>query len=241
MQQLEIKNLFVNVGDKEILSGIDLVIKKGEIHAIMGPNGSGKSSLANAIMGHPKYKVMSGKILVDGQDVTNLPPNKRAEAGLFLSMQHSPEITGVTVNNFLRNSAESLAKEKYNPIKFYNNLIEKMKQTGVNPDFVKRYLNVGFSGGEKKQMEIIHLLTIQSSYAILDEIDSGLDVDALKMVSVAIKNYHNKDNAVLLITHYNRILHEVQPDFVHIMKKGKIVESGSHKLALQIEAKGYNN
>lgn len=240
MSKLEIKNLFVNVGDKEVLSGIDLVIKRGEIHAIMGPNGSGKSTLANVIMGHPKYKITKGEILIDGKDITNLPPNKRAEAGLFLSMQHSPEIHGVTVNNFLRNSAESLTKEKYNPIKFYNNLIEKMKQTGVNPDFVKRYLNVGFSGGEKKQMEIIHLLTIQPSYAILDEIDSGLDVDALKMVSTAIKSYHNKNNAVLLITHYNRILHEVPPDFVHIMKKGKIVESGGHELALQVESSGYN-
>lgn len=241
MYQLEIKNLFVNVGEKEVLSGIDLVIKRGEMHVIMGPNGSGKSTLANVVMGHPKYAITKGKILVDGKDLTNLPPNKRAEAGLFLSMQHSPEIAGVTVNNFLRNSMESLHKEKYNPIKFYNNLIEKMKQTGVNPDFVKRYLNVGFSGGEKKQMEIIHLLTIQPKYAILDEIDSGLDVDALKMVANAVKTYHNKNNAVLLITHYNRILREILPDFVHIMKNGKIVESGSHKLASQVEAKGYNN
>ena len=241
MNKLEIKNLFVNVGEKEILSGIDLVIQKGEIHVIMGPNGSGKSTLANVIMGHPKYKITSGKILVDGKDITGLPPNKRAEAGLFLSMQQSPEINGVTVNNFLRNSVESLTKEKYNPIKFYNNLVEKMKQTGVNPDFIKRYLNVGFSGGEKKQMEIIHLLTINPNYAILDEIDSGLDVDALKMVLTAIKNYHNKNNAVLFITHYTRILLDIKPDFVHIMKKGKIVESGDHELALQIEAKGYNN
>ena len=240
MNKLEIKNLFVNVGEKEVLSGIDLVIKIGEVHAIMGPNGSGKSTLANVLMGHPKYKIISGKILIDGKDITNLPPNKRAEAGLFLSMQHSPEINGVTVNNFLRNSVESLNKEKHNPIKFYNNLIEKMKQTGVNPDFVKRYLNVGFSGGEKKQMEIIHLLTLDPKYAILDEIDSGLDVDALQMVSNAIKQYHNKNNAVLLITHYNRLLRNIPPDFVHIMKKGKIVKSGGKELSLQIEKKGYN-
>lgn len=241
MPRLEIKNLFVNVDGKEILSGINLVIHRGEIHAIMGPNGSGKSTLANTIMGHPRYKITAGKILVDGVDTTELPPNKRAEAGLFLSMQHAPEIAGVTVNNFLRNSVESLSKEKHNPIKFYNNLAEKMRQTGVNPDFVKRYLNVGFSGGEKKQMEIISLLTLQPNYAILDEIDSGLDVDALQMVSKAINAYHNKNNAVLLITHYNRILRDIKPDFIHIMKKGKIVKSGGRELALQIESKGYNS
>lgn len=238
-QKLQIKKLFVNVGDKEVLHGVDLVINKGEIHVIMGPNGSGKSTLANALMGHPKYKIIGGTILLDGKDITDVFTTEKAKAGLFLSMQHSPEIHGVTINNFLRTATEALSGQKHNPVKFYGELGEKLAKLNIDKNFIKRYLNVGFSGGEKKQMEIIQLLTLNPKYAILDEIDSGLDVDALKMVAKGINKYHTDQNALLLITHYNRILKYVKPDFVHIMKDGKIVQTGDKTLAKKIEKQGY--
>jgi Fe-S cluster assembly ATP-binding protein len=241
MDSLEIKNLYVIAGEKQVISDLNLTIKKGEVHAIMGPNGSGKSSLVNSIAGHPKYKITKGSIILDGEDITKLSPDKRAKAGLFLSMQNSPEIPGVSVNNFLRVSSEALSGKRSNPVKFYENLLEKIKKLGINIDFAKRYLNVNFSGGEKKQIEILQLLTLESKYAILDEIDSGLDVDALKMVSKGINEYKDKNNAVLLITHYNRILNYVQPNFVHIMKNGRIVESGNKDVAKKIEDEGYGN
>lgn len=239
MKKLELKNLYISVENKEVVRGLDLEINMGEIHAIMGPNGSGKSSLANTIAGHPKYKITKGQILLDSKNITNLSPSDKAKAGLFLSMQHPPEIVGVTISNFLRTTVAELTGENQNPIKFYNALSERLKELNIDEKFAKRYLNVGFSGGEKKQMEILQLLTLNPKYAILDEIDSGLDVDALKMVSKGIKTFHTKDNAVLLITHYNRILQYLEPDFVHIMKSGRIVESGGKKLAERIEKEGY--
>ena len=239
MNNLEIKNLHVLVGDKEIIRGLDLTINTGEVHAIMGPNGSGKSTLANALAGHPKYEITAGKIIVDGKNLTGLGPDKIARAGVFLSMQHPPEIDGVTVNNFLRTASETLAGEKHNPIKFYNSLLKKMVELKIDKNFSKRYLNVGFSGGEKKAMEIIQLLTLRPSYAILDEIDSGLDVDALKMVARGINRFCGPKTAVLLITHYNRILKLIRPDYVHIMKAGQIVKSGGPELAIEVEKRGY--
>jgi len=239
MSSLKIENLYVSVDDKEIIKGLDLELKKGEIHVIMGPNGSGKSTLANVLMGHPKYKITKGKIILDDQDITDYSVTERARLGLFLSQQHPPEIPGVTVSNFLRVSSDSLNSKKNNPVKFYKDLLEKVKDIGIDKEFIKRYVNVGFSGGEKKQMEMFQLLTLNPKYAILDEIDSGLDIDALKMVSEGVNKFYSKDKGILLITHYNRILQYIKPEFVHIMKDGKIIESGGKELAIRIEKQGY--
>ena len=236
---LELQNLHISVDKKEIVHGVSLEIKQGEIHALMGPNGSGKSTLANAIMGHPKYVVTKGKVVLDGEDVTAMKVSDKARRGLFLSMQHSPEIAGVTTTNFLRTATASLTGEKQNPIKFHQRLIEQLKCLGIHPDFASRYLNVGFSGGEKKRMEILQLLMLQPTYAILDETDSGLDVDALKAVAEGINRFHNAERGVVLITHYNRLLQYVKPTHVHIMQAGKIVESGGPELAIRIEENGY--
>jgi len=235
------KNLHISVADKPIVHGIDLEIKPGEIHAIMGPNGSGKSTLANAIMGHPMYRITEGQIILDGVDATAEKVSVKAKKGLFLSMQYPPEIAGVTINNFLRTVVASLTGEKQNPVVFYRKLIEKLKELNMDEGFAGRYLNVGFSGGEKKRMEILQLLMLNPKYAILDETDSGLDVDALKIVAHGIHRFHNDDHAVLLITHYNRILEYVRPDFVHIMVGGRIVASGTANLAQQVEDRGYQS
>lgn len=236
---LNIKNLHVSIGGSEIVKGIDLEIKPGEVHAIMGPNGSGKSTLANALMGHPKYEVSQGFIEIDGETINAASPDTRAKKGLFLSMQYSPEIPGVTVTNFLRLAVESLTGEKKNPLVFYNELQNNMKELTIDPEFAKRYLNVGFSGGEKKRLEVLQLLMLQPTYAILDETDSGLDVDALKIVAEGINAFRKPTTGVLLITHYNRILQYIQPDLVHIMQAGKIVKSGGQELAELVEARGY--
>ncbi|OGH58951.1 MAG: Fe-S cluster assembly ATPase SufC [Candidatus Magasanikbacteria bacterium RIFCSPHIGHO2_01_FULL_33_34] len=241
MRKLEIKNLFVEVDNKVVIKGLDLVINRGEIHVMMGPNGSGKSTLANALMGHPKYKITKGNIIIDGIDMTKKKSDSRAKAGLFLSMQNPPEVTGVSLNNFVRTSVESIKDEKINPVKFYRTLSDKLETMGINKDFLKRHVNVGFSGGEKKQMEIVQLLILNPNYVILDEIDSGLDVDALKKVSEGINNFFNKDKAILMITHYSRILDYIKPNFVHIMKNGKITKSGNEKMVKIIEKQGYSN
>jgi len=246
---LQIYNLHVSVDDpstklgagKEIVKGLDLEIKAGEVHVIMGPNGSGKSTLANALMGHPKYKVSKGYITLDGEDITVFKTNERAKRGLFLSMQYPAEIEGVTISNFLRMAVGAITGVKKNPIDFYRELTEKMKELEIDPLFAKRYLNLGFSGGEKKRMEILQLLMLNPKYAILDETDSGLDVDALRIVCEGINKYRSKDKGILLITHYNRILEYVTPDFVHIMREGRIVRSGGPELAKVIEERGYEN
>lgn len=237
---LKIEKLSISVESKKIVSDFSLNINPGEIHAIMGPNGSGKSTLANSIMGHPKYTVTGGKILLDDEDITNAKVNKKAKKGLFLSMQYPPQIDGVSITNFLRTAVNALTGDKQNPVKFHKQLLETMKVLNIDPAFASRYLNVGFSGGEKKRLEILQLLVLNPKYAILDETDSGLDVDALKIVSSGINKFHTKENGVLLITHYNRILEYVQPDYVHIMVNGRIVKSGGKDLAVEVEKEGYD-
>lgn len=234
-----IKDLYVNRENKEILHGVNLEVKKGEVHVIMGPNGSGKSTLVNAVMGHPKYDVISGKVFVDDEDITDLDVHKKSLAGLFLSQQHPSELNGVTITTFLRAAVEAHTGEKQHPVIFFKQLQEKMKELHIDPTFVQRYVNVGFSGGEKKKMEILQLSVLQPKYAILDETDSGLDVDALRVVSDGINKFRSQDTGVLLITHYNRLLEYVVPDFVHIMVDGKIVKSGDATLAYEIEKDGY--
>lgn len=238
---LSIKNLHISVDDKEIVKGLDLEIQPGEVHVIMGPNGSGKSTLANTLMGHPKYNVTKGYITLDDEDITAFKTNERAKRGLFLSMQYPAEIEGVTISNFLRMAVSAITGVKNNPIDFYRSLTEKMKELQIDPLFAKRYLNVGFSGGEKKRMETLQLLVLNPKYAILDETDSGLDVDALRIVCEGINKYRSKDKGILLITHYNRILEYITPDFVHIMRDGKIIKSGGSELAKEVEVSGYEN
>ncbi|MBI2443787.1 MAG: Fe-S cluster assembly ATPase SufC [Candidatus Magasanikbacteria bacterium] len=236
---LDIQNLAIAVADKKIVHGVSLEIKPGEVHTIMGPNGSGKSTLANALLGHPKYTITEGQILLDGKEITKDSPDKRARAGLFLSMQHPPEIPGVSVANFLRLAVGAVSGNPQNPLTFFPELTKQMAGLGIDPEFAKRHVHGGFSGGEKKKVEILQLLLLNPKYAILDETDSGLDVDALKIVAAGINRFKSKNNSVLLITHYNRILEYVIPDFVHIMVGGKIVKSGGKELAREIEKNGY--
>ncbi len=236
---LDINNLHISIADKEIVKGLSLEIEPGQVHAIMGPNGSGKSTLANTLMGHPKYTVTEGKIVVDGNEITDAEPNERAEAGLFLSMQYPTAIEGVTITKLMKSAVEAKTGETLNPVRFFQLLQEKMKELNMDPSFAKRYVNSGFSGGEKKRAEILQLMMLDPTYAILDETDSGLDVDALKIVAEGINNVKAQNKGVLLITHYNRILQHVQPDVVHVMVDGKIVKSGEKELAEEIENSGY--
>ncbi len=236
---LDIQNLHVSVGDKEIIHGINLQIELGKIIAIMGPNGSGKSTLANTIAGHPAYNITDGKILLDGEDITVLSPDKRAQKGLFLSMQYTPEIPGVTVANFLRLALNAVTGKTHKPMYVHKLLQEKMKNLDIDPAFLSRYLNVGFSGGEKKRLEILQLTVLNPLYTILDETDSGLDIDSLRIIAEEINHVANKDRGILLITHYNRILEYIVPDVVHIMIDGKIVKTGDNTLAKEIEENGY--
>ncbi len=240
MMALEIKNLHVEVDGKEILKGISLKITDGEVHALMGPNGSGKSTLANTLMGHPKHKITKGKILLNEEDITNLSPDKRAKKGLFLSFQHPSEISGVTIQNFLKTSYNNLKDEKLPVFKFKKILQEKAKLLDVDEIFFSRYLNEGFSGGEKKKTEILQLLTLDPKIAILDETDSGLDIDALKIVSNGINQFKNPNKSILIITHYKRILEYIKPDKISIIKDGKIVYEGNSDLIDHLEKKGYD-
>ena len=236
---LSIQNLHVSSGKKKILKGVNLKIKLGEIHVIMGPNGSGKSSLSLALMGHPQYKITAGKITLDGKDISKLTPDKRAKLGLFLAMQYPTAIPGVSVANFIRTSMRSV-KSKVKPPEFVRGLKAKMSDLKINESFASRGINEGFSGGEKKKMEVLQLSMLEPKYAILDETDSGLDVDALKLVAKGIKKVHGPKMGILLITHYQRILKYIKPDFVHILVGGKIVKSGTFRLAQKIEEKGYS-
>jgi len=236
---LAIHNLHVGVQKKEIIHGLNLEVKKGEVHAIMGPNGSGKSTLANTLMGHPKYYVKEGTIIFDGADITAEKPDERAKKGLFLSMQYLPEIPGVTISNFLRTAVTSITGEKQHPVKFHRALKEKLSELGMDPEFATRYLNVGFSGGEKKRMEVLQLEMLKPAYAILDETDSGLDIDALKLVADGIKRFASEHTGVLIITHYPRLLEIIAPTHVHIMKAGNIVESGGMELVQKVEEGGF--
>ncbi|NCO04761.1 MAG: Fe-S cluster assembly ATPase SufC [Candidatus Magasanikbacteria bacterium] len=236
---LFLRTVSVEVEGKEIIHGLSLELPKGQVHVIMGPNGSGKSTLVNALMGHPSYTLTGGQIMLDGEDITQRAPDERSKAGLFLSMQYPPEIAGVTISNFLRMVYEAKMGEKQNPVVFYRFLQEKMEELQIDPTFAKRYVNQGFSGGEKKRAEILQLAVLDPTYAILDETDSGLDVDALKVVSEGINRFRSEEKGILLITHYNRILEYVTPDVVHIMIDGNIVKSGGAELAKDIEEKGY--
>ena len=245
MATLEIKNLHVSVdtdqGKKQILRGVDLVIKSGETHAVMGPNGSGKSTLAYSVAGHPKYEVTDGEILLDGENVLEMSVDERARAGLFLAMQYPVEIPGVSVSNFLRTAKTALDGEAPKLRELVGDLKKALTNLRMDPDFTERNVNEGFSGGEKKRHEILQLELLKPKIAILDETDSGLDVDALKVVSEGVNRAKDtSDLGVLLITHYTRILRYIKPDFVHVFVAGKIAEQGGPELADRLEAEGYD-
>ncbi|MEN9970933.1 MAG: hypothetical protein RJA75_716 [Actinomycetota bacterium] len=245
MATLEVKNLHVTVetdqGTKEILKGVDLTIKSGEIHAVMGPNGSGKSTLAYSIAGHPKYTVTEGEILLDGENVLEMSVDERAKAGLFLAMQYPVEIPGVSVSNFLRTAKTAVTGEAPALRTWIKDVREAMSDLKIDSTFSERNVNEGFSGGEKKRHEILQLELLKPRFAILDETDSGLDVDALKIVSEGVNRAHKaNDLGVLMITHYTRILKYIKPDFVHVFVDGKVAEQGGAELADQLEAEGYD-
>lgn len=255
--ELVIKDLHVSVGEKEILRGVNLTIRQGEIHALMGPNGSGKSTLAYAIMGHPHYVVTSGDILLDGESILGLEPDERARKGLFLAFQYPTAIPGVSLANFLRSAVSSVRgyKERARasgngdmapgaelmPMReFRKELAEKMALLDIDPSFARRYLNDGFSGGEKKRAEILQLAMLEPRFAILDETDSGLDIDALRVVAEGVNRLVGPKMGTLVITHYQRLLNYIKPDFVHVQLDGRIVLSGGPELALTLEEKGYD-
>jgi Fe-S cluster assembly ATP-binding protein len=237
---LEIKNLHVRVQDREILRGVDLTVAKGETHALMGPNGSGKSTLANTVMGNPSYEITEGSILLNGEDLTEAEPDERARAGLFMAFQYPATIPGVSVANFLR-TAVNAGREEPIRVKDFGALLRRnMELLEIDPEFNRRYLNEGFSGGEKKRAEILQLAMLEPEIAVLDETDSGLDVDALRIVAAGVNQLRGADRGFLIITHYTRILSYVRPDFVHIMMSGRIVREGGPELADDLEEKGYD-
>ncbi|GET12215.1 Fe-S cluster assembly ATPase SufC [Ligilactobacillus agilis] len=241
MSTLEVKNLHVTIDGKKILKGVNLTLKTGEIHAIMGPNGTGKSTLSEAIMGNPAYEVIEGEVLLDGQNLLELPVDERARAGLFLAMQYPAEIPGVTNAEFIRGAINARRSED-NPIsirKFLKKLDENMDFLDMSEEMADRYLNEGFSGGEKKRNEILQLMMIEPKFAILDEIDSGLDIDALKVVSKGVNKMRGPEFGSLIITHYQRLLNYIIPDVVHVMMDGRIVAQGGPELAKRLEDEGY--
>lgn len=240
--QFVIDGLKAQIEGKEILKGINLEIKGGEIHAIMGPNGTGKSTLASALMGHPKYEVTEGSATLNGEDVLEMGVDERARAGMFLAMQYPSEISGVTNSDFLRSAINARREEgnEISLIKFIRQLEKEMKTLEMNPEFAHRYLNEGFSGGEKKRNEILQMKLLDPKIAILDEVDSGLDIDALRIVAGAVNEMRAEDRGFLIITHYQRLLDYITPDFVHVMMQGRIVKSGGPELAHRLEKDGYD-
>ena len=241
---LTVKDLFVRVEDKEILKGINLQVNAGEVHAIMGPNGSGKSTLANVIAGKDGYEVTGGSVTLDGKDLLDMAPEERAREGVFLAFQYPVEIPGVSNATFLKTALNEIRKhkglEELDAMNFLKYMKEKMRVVGIDEKLINRPVNQGFSGGEKKRNEIFQLQMLQPKLAVLDETDSGLDIDALKIVSSGVNTFRNKDNAVIVVTHYQRLLNYIVPDFVHVLVKGRIVKSGGKELALELEEKGYD-
>ena len=242
MNQLEIQDLHANIGDQEIIRGLTLTVPKGEVHAIMGPNGSGKSTLAKIIAGHPDYTVTSGAVLMDGENILELEADERARKGIFLAFQYPSEIPGVTIANFLRAAVQARMPEgeELEAVEYYQRLYEKMDMLEMPRAFTSRSVNEGFSGGEKKRNEILQLAMLEPKYAVLDETDSGLDIDALKIVANGVNSLRGPNLGVLLITHYQRLLDYIVPDHVHVMVQGRIVRSGDKNLALELEEKGYD-
>jgi Fe-S cluster assembly ATP-binding protein len=238
---LKVNNLRIEADEKEILKGLNLEINKGEIHVIMGPNGAGKSTLANALMNNPKYKRLNGDIEFDGENINDLRTDERAKKGLFLSFQYPEEIPGITVENFLKYAKRSNDGTVLKHFKFDLDLRKNMKELKIDESYAKRYLNVGFSGGEKKKNEILQMLTLEPKLAILDESDSGLDVDAIRIVSKGIEMFSSEENGVLIITHNTKILENLKPDYVHVLVDGRIVKTGDGNLAKEIEEKGYES
>lgn len=244
-QSLQIKNLKVQIEDKDILKGVSLEVKPGEIHAIMGPNGSGKSTLASTLAGHPSYEVTGGSVKLNGEELLELSPDERAQKGLFLAFQYPVEVPGVSVQNFLRQAYDARFKDQPDKkfakvIQFRKHLADIAKELKINPEFLTRGLNEGFSGGEKKQLEILQMALLEPQFAVLDETDSGLDIDAIKKVSNGVKKViKNNNTGTLVITHYRRILEYLKPDVVHVMVAGKIVESGDWSIVERLEEKGY--
>lgn len=241
---LEIKDLHAGIEDKEILKGLSLNVNRGEVHAIMGPNGSGKSTLSKVLAGHPSYEVTGGTILFDGEDLLELEPDERAKSGVFMAFQYPVEVPGVSNSQFLRlaynEKMKHLGEEELDPLEFNDYLKEKAKLVEMNPEFFKRSVNEGFSGGEKKRNEILQMAVLEPKLAVLDETDSGLDIDALRIVAEGVNKLRSEDNAIILVTHYQRLLNYIEPDFVHVLADGKVVQSGGKELALKLEEKGYD-
>jgi Fe-S cluster assembly ATP-binding protein len=241
---LEIKGLRANIGENEILKGVDLAVKKGEIHAVMGPNGSGKSTLAQVIAGHPAYTVTGGSITYEGNDLLDLEPEERAQSGIFLAFQYPVEIPGVTNAYFLRSAYNAIRKargeDEVDPLEFLDVMEEKMKLVDMDPAMLNRSVNAGFSGGEKKRNEIVQLAVLNPRLAILDETDSGLDIDALRIVADGVNKLRSPEKSAIVVTHYQRLLNYIVPDYVHVLAGGRIVKSGGKELALELEEKGYD-
>jgi Fe-S cluster assembly ATP-binding protein len=237
---LEVQDLHVAIDDKEIIKGVSLTVNRGEIHAVMGPNGSGKSTLANTVMGHPRYTVTSGDIRFEGESILGLSPDQRAKRGLFLSLQYPTAIPGVTMVNFLRRSVNAIRGSEMPVREFRQLLTDKMKLLKVDQEFARRYVNEGFSGGEKKKAEILQMGVLQPKLALLDETDSGLDVDALRTVAEGVNALAGPEMGILIITHYQRILNYIKPNVVHVMADGRLITSGGPELALEIENRGYD-
>ncbi len=241
---LEIKGLHAGIGGKEILKGLNLQVEKGEVHAIMGPNGSGKSTLSKVLAGHPSYEVISGDVLYESKNLLELEPDERAREGVFMAFQYPVEVPGVSNSQFLRlaynEKMKHLGEEELDPLEFNDYLKEKGKIVDMDPQFFKRSVNEGFSGGEKKRNEILQMAVLEPKLAILDETDSGLDIDALRIVAEGVNKLRSDDNAIILVTHYQRLLNYIEPDFVHVLADGKIVKEGGKGLAVELEEKGYD-